>query len=121
MLPVPRGTPAAAAGDLDEVPLARRLSSLPLADVLEATASHFGVDQAAFTQKRNTLLARDVAAWLAQRLTPLTLRELAGPFGLSHPDSVANLTRRAERAMKKSPRLRKEVETVRKGLTQTGD
>jgi chromosomal replication initiation ATPase DnaA len=105
----------------DEVPLARRLNSLPLADVLEAAASHFEVEPAAFAQKRSALLARDLAAWLARRLTTSTLRELAGPFGLNHPDSVANLTRRAERALKKSPRLRKEVEAIRNGLLQAGE
>ncbi len=64
------------------------------------------------------MLARDVAAWLAQWLTPPTLRELAGRFTLHHPDSVANLTRRAERAMRKNPRLCKEVEALRKRLLQ---
>lgn len=106
---------------LDQVPLARRLSSLPLTDLLEATASHFEVVHAAFTRRRSTLLARDVAAWLARRLTTLTPRELAAPFGLSHPDSVAHLTRRAKRAMRKSPGLRQEVDAIRKQLLEAGD
>jgi len=80
--------------------------------------SNFGVDMAGFTEKRSALLSRDVAAWLARRLTTWTMRELAGSFGLRHPDSVANLTRRADRAMKKSPRLRKEVDAIRRELLQ---
>ncbi|MBN1854122.1 MAG: transposase [Pirellulales bacterium] len=102
----------------DEVPLARRLRGIPLVDVLLATASHFEVDMTVFTEQRNALLCRDVAAWLARRLTTLTMRELAGSFGLRHPDSVANLTRRADRAMKKSPRLRNEVDAIRRELLQ---
>jgi len=47
----------------DEVPQARRLGSLPLDEVLEATARLFDVDQAAFAQTRSALVARDIAAW----------------------------------------------------------
>ncbi len=62
------------------------------------------------------MLARDIAPWLVRRLTTLTLRELAETFGLTHPDSLSNLTRRAERALAKSPKLRREVEALRSKL-----
>ena len=42
---------------------------------------------------------RDLAAYLANRRTTATLRELATAFGLSHPDSVSNLIRRAQNAI----------------------
>jgi REP element-mobilizing transposase RayT len=103
----------------DEVPSARRLSSLPLGDVLGAVADHYGVAASSFAKKHNTEVSRDVAAWLARRLTVATLRELAEPFGLGHPDSVRNLIRRAEQAMKRCSRLRKEVEDLRRMLTKT--
>ena len=41
-------------------------------------------------------MSRDLAAWLARELTPVTLRELSAAFGLTHPDSVRNLIRRAD-------------------------
>ncbi len=96
----------------DEVPQARRLGNLPLETVLAATAQHFKVDRAAFRERHSALLARDVAAWLARRLTAATLRDLAPEFGLTHPDSVSNLTRRAARAMAKSPALCQQVDAL---------
>jgi len=100
----------------DEVPQARRLGSLPVAAVLQATAQHFAVDPGVFTERRSTHLARDIAAWLARRLTTATLREMAPVFGLTHPDSVSNLTRRAARALAKDQKLRRQVETLRRAL-----
>ena len=70
----------------------------------------------AFAQARSALLARDIAAWTARRLTTATLRDLAAPFGLTHPDRVTNLARRAERAMEQSPRLRRQVKSLQKSL-----
>ncbi len=37
---------------------------------------------------------------------------LAPEFGLTHPDSVSNLTRRAARAMAKSPALCRQVDAL---------
>ena len=51
-----------------------------------------------------------------RHLTVATLRELAEPFGLGHPDSVRNLIRRAERAMAKSKKFRTEVERIKQEL-----
>ena len=66
----------------DEVPLARRLSSVPLEDVLQVVADHYRVEPASFAVKHSKESSRDVAAWLARRLTTATLRELSSPFGL---------------------------------------
>jgi len=100
----------------DEVPAARRIAGLPLNDVLEQTAAHYGVAVSSFASKRTGQLSRDVAAWLARRLTTATLRELTEPFGLSHPDSVRSLLNRAEAAMQRSPSIRKEVQQLRENL-----
>jgi REP element-mobilizing transposase RayT len=100
----------------DEVPIARRIAGLPLKDVLEQTAAHYGVTLSSFAGKRSGQLSRDVAAWLARRLTVATLRELAKPFGLGHPDSVRGLLNRAEAAMQRSAKIRKEVERLRRKL-----
>ena len=74
---------------------------------------HYGVDEASFAQKHSRLLSRDIAAWLARRTTAATLRELAPPFGLTHLDSVRNLLDRADAAIARSAKLRKEVERLR--------
>jgi hypothetical protein len=97
----------------DEVPMARRLAGVPLAEVLEQTAEHYGIDVASFSRKHSKQQSRDIAAWLARRLTVATLRELMEPFGLGHPDSVRGLLGRAEAVMHESPKLRKEVEQLR--------
>ena len=97
----------------DEVPLARSLKALSIRDVLDATAKHYCVDSASYAAKYNRSPSRDAAAWLARRLTVATLRELAEPFGLGHPDSVRNLIRRAERAMAESKTFRTEVESIK--------
>jgi REP element-mobilizing transposase RayT len=100
----------------DEVPSARRLVTLPLAEVLSQTAAHYGVEPASFATKHSKELSRDVAAWLARRLTVATLRELAEPFGLRHPDSVRGLVQRTEKAMARSPQLRRQIEQLKKQL-----
>jgi hypothetical protein len=53
---------------------------------------------------------------MAHRLTNATLRELTKAFGLNHPDSVSNLLRRAELAMRKIPALAKQENQIRKFL-----
>ena len=96
--------------------MSRRLAGVPLSDVLEQTAEYYGVDVASFARKHSKQSSRDVAAWLARRLTVATLRELAEPFGLRHPDSVRGLLGRAEAAMNGSAKLRKEVEQLRREI-----
>ncbi len=100
----------------DEVPAARRLAGISLSEVLKQTADHFGVDMTSFARKHNRQQSRDIAAWLARRLTVATLRELTGPFGLGHPDSVRSLLNRAEAAISGSAKLCKEVEQLRREI-----
>ncbi len=100
----------------DEVPAARRLASLDAATVLAAVARYYGVGQDRFQVCRSGQLGRDVAAWLARRLSSATLRELAPAFGLSHPDSLNNLVRRVDRALAESSRLRRDIEMIQRIL-----
>ena len=100
----------------DEVPAARRLNSLLLPEVLEQTADYFDVEVASFARKHSKQQSRDVAAWLARRLTTATLRELTDPFGLGHPDSVRSLLNRAAAAMDRSAKFRKEVNELRQKI-----
>lgn len=100
----------------DEVPAARRLSAVGLHRLQSVVAAHFGVDAQSFRKRRGGSVSRDVAAWLSRELTSCTLRELAGEFGLGHPDSVRNLTRRIDRALPASHKLRQDVAAIRRDL-----
>jgi hypothetical protein len=82
-------------------------------------AAHFGVDPQSFRKRRGESVSRDVAAWLARELTSCTLRELAGEFGLGHPDSVRNLTRRIGSAPPESHKLRQDIAAIRRRLLIT--
>lgn len=55
---------------------------------------------------------QDLAVYLAHRRTTSTLRELATVFGLSHPDSVSNLIRRAEKAISGSKSQKQDIERI---------
>ena len=100
----------------DEVPRARRLSGIALAEVLKKTAVHYNVPVSSFARKHSKEPSRDVAAWLVRRLTVATLREMMPPFGLTHPDSVRSLVNRVETAMAKSPKFRGQVDRLRQQL-----
>ena len=103
----------------DEVPAARQLSNLDPETVLTAVAHYYGVAPESFQQRRSGAPSRDVAAWLIRHLTTSTLRELAGPFGLNHPDSVRNLIRRVDRMLAKSRTVRKDIAAIRQRLLKT--
>jgi putative transposase len=107
------------AGRHDELPAARRLSAVDLVKVQSAVAAHYGVDPETFRDPRRKSISRDVAAWLSRQLTSCTLRELAAEFGVGHPDSVRNLTRRVDRAMPDSSKLRQDVAAIRRLLLKT--
>ena len=82
-------------------------------------AARYGVDPKTFRNRRAPSTSRDVAAWLCRRLTDCTLRELAPLFGLEHADSVHNLTRRVDRALPGSAKLRQDIAAIRRELLQT--
>ena len=98
----------------------RRLACYDYRAVLAAVAEHYGIAAESFWRQRSGAVSRDLAAWLARELTPVTLRELSAAFGLTHPDSVRNLIRRADRALLGSRLLRDEIEAIRHRLPKTG-
>jgi hypothetical protein len=100
-----------------EVPLRKRLVAPKVDEVLRLVANHFAVDPTVFA-RRGGGRARAAAAWLAQRHTEATLRELCGHFGLSHPGSVSNLTRRIERDFSKSGTSRDQLMELERQLTE---
>jgi chromosomal replication initiation ATPase DnaA len=104
--------------DEQQVPKARRLKRLQTPDVLQAVADFYQVSPQVFRTKRAGERSRNVAAWLARRVTQATLRELAPQFGLTHPESLSNLTRRVDQSLANSPKLRREIEAIKQRLLQ---
>lgn len=107
---------------VDETPKARRLTSLDANQVIATVAAYYKASPSSYQSKRSTAAGRDLAAYLAHRRTTATLRELATAFGLSHPDSVSNLIRRAEIAISASKSQRQDIERIEELLAkqQTG-
>jgi putative transposase len=103
----------------DQVRHARRLGGIEASDAIKVVANHFGVDPSAYRVRRSAAVGRDMAAYVAHRHTTATLRELMAPFGLSHPDSVSNLLRRAEAQIKQSQKHKKNFADVMQKLTKT--
>ncbi len=103
----------------DEVPKAQVLAQLDVDDVLSAVAKYYRVDEALFASRRDSHMARAVAAWLCRRLTQATLRELSIVFGLTRPESVSNLTRRIDGLLDKRSQLKKDVRAIESTLTKT--
>lgn len=104
---------------IDQVPNARRLSSLDASEVISIVAQYFGTTVESFQIRRTASLDRDIAAWMAHRHTTATLRELSGAFGLRHPDSVSNLIRRAETAIGESTNAANQIKNLEELLSKT--
>jgi chromosomal replication initiation ATPase DnaA len=110
---------ASTPNQLDQVPRSRRLVNLDAEQVIDPVANYFGVEPAAYAMRRSTAAGRELAAYLAHRRTTSTLRELASPFGLTHPDSVSNLTRRADKLIAESATARKHIAKILAVLGKT--
>ncbi len=97
----------------------RRLASPDPATVIAAVAKHYGVLVEDYCQRRSAAAGRDLAAHMAHRRTTAPLGELATAFGLTHPDSVSNLIRRAEKKLAGSPKERKDAKHIWDALLKT--
>jgi hypothetical protein len=100
----------------DEVLVAPRVTAVSVATVLAAVAAEIQVEPASFAVKHSEHPNRDLAARLARRLTAATLRELAVPFGLEHPDSIRGLLNRATAAPETSRQIRGQVHRLEKRI-----
>lgn len=89
--------------------LRRRSGAIRLDDVIEVVASMHAVNQQEYVGFRSTAAGREMAALLCRRLTSATLAQLSDRFGLGHPDSSANLVRRAKKREHESSSYRQQV------------
>jgi hypothetical protein len=99
-----------------EVPRDSQLRGRDVSSIWLAVAPHYGVAQGALGQRSRHTEMRSVAAWLAKRRSPATLRELAPLLGLGRAQGVGNLTRRVDEALGKSKELRRTIETIESRL-----
>ena len=61
---------------------------------------------------RSSAAGRETVALLCRRYTGSSLAELSEAFGLGHPDSSANLVRRAKLREKKSSDFRRQMKEI---------
>ena len=78
-------------------PLTRRARAYSVGEIMELVAELHQVDSLEYVGFRSSAPGRDMAALVCRRFTSSTLAELSVAFGLGHPDSAANLVRRAAR------------------------
>jgi putative transposase len=93
-----------------------RVSVITVDDVLIAVGKEYGVSPDTFCGFRSRAGGRDVAAYLCRQYTTATLAELSERFGLSHPDSSADLVKRAKKNRDANPELKKRIMRVEKRL-----
>lgn len=92
--------------------ISRRMRAYLPKEILRLVAEHHRVDPADYVGFRATAPGRELAALFCRRYTGCSLAELSKTFGLSHPDSSANLIRRAQRREKSSPRFRRQIAEI---------
>ncbi|MFO7904823.1 MAG: hypothetical protein ACQESR_21265 [Planctomycetota bacterium] len=79
-------------------------------------ANHDGVDPEVLGQRSRNPEIRSVAAWLAQRHTATTLRELGSWLGLGRAQSASNLTRPVNESLTKSKAPRRTIQEIQTQL-----
>ncbi|GAB5517687.1 MAG: hypothetical protein Rhob2KO_54120 [Rhodopirellula baltica] len=84
--------------------------------VLALTVEHYGVEVSEYCGFRSGAGGRDLAAYLCRRHTSVTLRELSGWFGFSHPDGAAGLVKRVKAKLAKSRQLQADVNAIERKL-----
>ena len=110
----------AAGGDQADqvrVRLTRRMSAMSVDEVIRAVAQLHRVEPEEYVGFRSMASGREMAALLCRRYTSVTLAQLSDCFGLRHPDSSANLVRRAQRRAEQSASYRRQIALAESQLT----
>ncbi len=76
---------------------------------MEAVADVHQVEPEEYVGFRSMAAGREMAALLCRRHTAVTLADLSQRFGLRHPDSSANLVRRAKTQEEKHLSYRRQI------------
>ena len=99
--------------------LFRRSRAFSIDEIMSFVATEHEVACSQYIGFRSSAPGREIAALLCRQLTACTLAELSETLGLKHPDSSANLARRAMRRLEKSTSYRKRVEAIKSQLMKT--
>jgi putative transposase len=101
-----------------EVP-ASRLLAPSLEAIQSAVCSGYGIDRNELLSSRRGMSndARNVAIYLARRLSGQTLATIGGAFGLEHYSSVSSVVSRMKQRIANDRRLRRKVEAIQRALT----
>ncbi|MDC0934712.1 transposase [Pirellulales bacterium] len=99
--------------------LTRRTRAYSIQEIVDLVAQQHQVDGSQYVGFRCSAPGRDMAALVCRRFTSSTLAELSAAFGLGHPDSAANLVRRARRNENESSDYRKQLKNIEKVIMKT--
>jgi len=89
--------------------LRRRMGAVTVDEVMAAVAEIHEVEAEEYFGFRSLAAGREMAALLCRRYTSATLAQLSERFGLRHPDSSANLVRRAKKREEESAFYRRQI------------
>ncbi len=99
--------------------MVRRSSAYSLDEISQFVADAHEVERSAYVGFRSSAPGREIAALLCRQMTSSTLAEMSKYFGLEHPDSAANLVRRANKLIANSPKYKQKFEALREKLMKT--
>ena len=85
----------------------KRKSQLSPEQIIAFVAEQNGELPESYQGSRATAPGRELAALLCRELTTKSLAELSRAFGLGHPDSSANLIKRARKLTSESQKVNK--------------
>jgi len=105
--------------ELTRSSITRRMSCVTMDQIIHAVAAAHEVEPWAYVGFRCMAPGREMAALLCRRYSSATLAELSAAFGLSHPDSSANLVRRAKQRARQSGSYRKRLKQIESRLVKT--
>jgi hypothetical protein len=97
--------------------ITRPMKTFAVNEIMNVVADARGIDASQFVGFRSLAAGREMAALLCRRYTGSTLAELSEAFGLRHPDSSANLVRRAKQREEKSSGHRRQIKEIEARLS----
>jgi REP element-mobilizing transposase RayT len=103
-----------------EVPEARRLAATPR-EIIAQICAYFGLEESSLRQSRRGAenLPRDIAIYLARRISRMTLNEIGAAFGIANYSTVSSAAERVKIRMVEDVRLREDIATLEKLLTKS--
>jgi hypothetical protein len=99
--------------------LIRRTRAYSVEEIVDIVAEEHDVDSAQYVGFRSSAPGREMAALICRRFTSSTLAQLSVAFGLRHPDSAANLVRRAKRRESESAKYRSRLKAIEQVMMKT--